>query len=261
MKVILSKVSLIVLMSGLLYGFGPHDSLDCLGCHSPHYAVDHKIFAVKNEKYKNPRTGKKLDSRLVARNCLGCHALEQHGGAGIRPMHLHNAHPIGIKPNPRIANVPKNLLKSGMLDCVSCHEAHPSNNNFMYLRADVGANGESMQNLCVICHSTKVDTKTAGINTKKIKVFSAMDESKGAKEFLVDKVRIENKTPKYVKPLGKLPANDIMPNYQNPPAWQYAPEIDPFKGMKPIKEKKTKKTTKKKSTTSSTTPVQIDMKY
>jgi predicted CXXCH cytochrome family protein len=254
-----SKLLLLLAFSSYAYAYGPHDSLDCLGCHSAHYAVDHKIFAVKNEKYKNPRTGKKLDSRLVARNCLGCHALEQHGGAGIRPMHLHNTHPIGIKPNPKIANVPKKLLKSGMLDCVSCHEAHPSNKNFMYLRADVGANGESIQNLCVVCHSSKVDTKTAGINTKKLKVFSAMDESKGAKEFLVDQVRIENKTPKYVKPLGKLPANDIMPNYQNPPAWQYAPEIDPFKDMKPIKEKKSSKTTSSKS--SKTQNVNIDMTY
>ncbi len=53
-----------------------------------------------------------------------------------------------------------------------------------------------MQNFCVVCHSVKVDTKTAKINIQELKVFSAMDQTKGAKEFPVDEVNITNKTKK-----------------------------------------------------------------
>ena len=65
-------------------------------------------------------------------------------------------------------------------------------------------------------------------DAKSIQVFSAMDQTKGAKTFLRDEVNIHNTTPEYIVPLGKLPANDIVPNYQNQPDWVYTPEIDPF---------------------------------
>ena len=216
---------------------GPHDDITCLACHSAHFAVDDKIFAVKNKKMINPRNGKSLEG-LVARNCLGCHELQQFGGAGIRPVHLHTTHPIGIKPNPKIADVPDNLLKNGKLDCISCHEPHPSNQNFMYLRVKTNQ-GSSIQNFCVTCHSVKGDMSAMGIkDAKSIKVFSAMDQSKGAKSFLRDQVGIHNETPSYIKPLGKLPENDLVPNYQAQPDWVYAPEIDPLKDSKKSKAKK-----------------------
>jgi len=237
-------VSLIVLMSSsLLYAAGPHGAITCLACHSAHFAVDDKIFSVKNKKMINPRNGASLEG-LVAKNCLGCHEVEQFGGAGIRPVHLHTTHPIGMKPNPKIADVPENLLKDGKLDCISCHEAHPSNNNFMYLRVktDKGAN---IQNFCVTCHSAKGDMKAMGIeDASKIKVFSAMDQEKGAKSFLRDEVKIHNKTPSYITPLGKNNTNDMVPNYQNQPDWVYAPEFNPLdkveKSKKPTTDKKPK---------------------
>ena len=229
--------SLLIGTSWLL-AVGPHDDITCLGCHSAHFAVDNKIFAVKNTKMINPRNGASLEG-LVAAKCLGCHELEQFGGAGIRPVHLHTTHPIGMVPDPKIADVPKNLLKNGKLDCISCHEPHPSNSNFMYLRVKTDK-GSKVQNFCVTCHSVKGDMSAMGIkDAQSIEVFSAMDQQKGAKSFLRDEVNIHNDTPKYIKPLGKLPANDIMPNYLNQPDWVYAPEIDPF--AEPKKKAKTKK--------------------
>jgi predicted CXXCH cytochrome family protein len=205
---------------------GVHEAVSCLGCHSPHYAVDDKIFAVKNTVMKNPRTKEKLTG-MVAEKCLGCHELEEFGGAGIRPIHLHTTHPIGIVPNQAIADVPDNLLKNGKLDCISCHDPHTSNPNFMYLRVNTGQSGENMQYFCAMCHSSKADLKMLGINSaNEMKVFSSMNQAKGAGEYLRNKVKAMNETPKYIKPLGKLPKNDIMPNYQNPPSWVYSPEID-----------------------------------
>ncbi len=217
----------IFISTSSLFAFGPHDGLDCLGCHSPHFAVDDKIFAVKNTQLTNPVNGQSLEG-LSAAKCLGCHQLEQFGGAGIRPIHLHTTHPIGIVPNPKIASVPANLLKDGKLDCISCHEPHPSNKNALYLRIDVGESATSMQNLCALCHSAKVDMAGAGLDINTMKVFSAMDQSAGAGDFPVSQVRAQNNTPKYVKPLGKLPKNDLVPNYQDQPDWVYAPTINPY---------------------------------
>ncbi len=222
-----TSVVALSLTASLAYAFGPHDGLDCLGCHSPHFAVDDKIFAVKNTKLTNPVNGQPLDG-LSAAKCLGCHQLEQFGGAGIRPVHLHTTHPIGIVPNPKIASVPPKLLKDGKLDCISCHEPHPSNSNAFYLRIDVGTGGTNIQKLCAVCHSSKADLASAGLDINNVQVFSAMDQEAGAGYFPVGDVRAQNQTPKYVKPLGPIPKNDLVPNYQAQPDWVYAPTINPY---------------------------------
>jgi len=211
---------------------GPHDGITCLGCHSTHFAVDDKIFAVKNEKMKNPLTRDNFD-KLTAKNCLGCHELTELGGAGISPIHMHTTHPIGMIPNPKIADVPDNLLKSGMLDCISCHEAHPSNKNFKYLRVDTGKTGANIQNLCAVCHDSKVDYDTAGIKKlNDIKIFTAMDQEKGSGFYDRDKVVIQNETKSFIMPLGEIGDNDITPNYQNQPGWVYSPTINALDDFK-----------------------------
>lgn len=219
---------MISITSIFLNAAGPHDGISCLGCHSTHFAVDDKIFAVANKSLKNPLNDQLFDG-MVAKNCLGCHQLPQFGGAGIRPIHLHTTHPIGMIPNSKIASVPENMLKDGRLDCVSCHEAHPSNKNFMYLRVDTDEGGSNIQKLCAACHSAKVDFSSVGVKSEKdIKIFSAMNQEKGAGFYDRDEVIIENKTKSYVKPLGKNNENDIVPNYQNQPSWVYSPEINPY---------------------------------
>ena len=237
------SVAIVGLLSSTANAAGPHDSVTCLGCHSAHFAIDDKIFAVKNTRMMNPRTKESFDG-LIAENCLGCHELTQFGGAGIRPVHMHTTHPIGMKPNPKIASVPQNMLKDGKLDCVSCHEPHPSNKNFMYLRVDTGKDGENIQKLCAACHSAKADFTSVGIKkVSDIKIFSSMNQDLGAGFFDRDKVNIENPTPSYIMPLGAIGDNDIMPNYQNQPDWVYAPTVDPLAEFKNYK--KAKKTTKK----------------
>ena len=222
----IALIAILVLFNIGAHAAGPHDGITCLGCHSAHFAVDHKLFAVKNTNQKNPLTKTTFD-KLVAKNCLGCHQLAEYGGAGVAPIHMHTTHPIGMVPNPKIASVPDTMLKDGRLDCVSCHEAHPSNKNFMYLRVDTGESGEEIQKLCAACHDSKVDYASVGIDKlEDIKIFSAMDQEKGAGFYLRDEVRIENKTPEYIQPLGKF-TNDLAPNYTNQPDWVYAPEINP----------------------------------
>jgi len=220
------------LLPSIASAAGPHDGITCLGCHSPHFAVDDKIFAVKNEKMRNPLTRDSFD-KLTAKNCLGCHELVEYGGAGIKPIHMHSTHPIGMVPNPKIADVPENLLKNGMLDCISCHEAHPSNKSFMYLRVDTGSNGENIQKLCAACHSSKADMDSIGVkNADEIKIFTAMDQEKGAGFYDRDKVIIQNATKSYIMPLGENAPNDISPNFQNQPSWVYAPTVNALDDFK-----------------------------
>lgn len=219
-------VSLFVFLSGWLFAAGLHEAVSCLGCHDIHYAVGHKSFAVQNNIMRNPRTAEELKG-TTAGMCLGCHEIPEYGGAGIRPIHLHTTHPIGIEPNPKIADVPTNMLKNGKLDCVSCHEPHPSNQNWMYLRVDAGADGAEQQKFCVACHSAKGDLALMGIaSAETLPIFSAMDQSKGAGFFPRNEVSIETPTPSYITPLGALPANSIAPNYMSPPSWVFTPEVD-----------------------------------
>jgi predicted CXXCH cytochrome family protein len=222
----------IALAPSILSAAGAHDGITCLGCHSAHFAVDDKLFAVKNTKMKNPLTRDSFD-KLTAKNCLGCHELVEYGGAGIKPVHMHTTHPIGMVPNPKIASVPDTLLKNGMLDCVSCHEAHPSNPNFMYLRVNTGDTGGDIQKFCAACHSSKADLASMGVNNvNDIKFFSAMDQAAGAGDFKRNEVNIDNKTKSYIMPLGELQDNDIIPNFQNQPSWVYAPTVNPLDDFK-----------------------------
>jgi predicted CXXCH cytochrome family protein len=224
-----------LLVAGMttLHAAGPHEGITCLGCHSPHYAVDNKIFAVKNTIAKNPLTGESIQD-LVASKCLGCHQTTELGGAGVKPIHLHTTHPLGIVPNKKIADVPENLLSKGKLDCISCHDPHPSNTNFMYLRVDTGAQGENLQNFCTACHSAKADLTAMGVTSgSEIQIFTSMNQEKGAGTYSRDEADISNETPEYVTPLGENKPNDITPNYQNPPDWVYAPDLSKIKSSAP----------------------------
>jgi predicted CXXCH cytochrome family protein len=154
--------------------FGAHDSFSCTGCHSIHDAKGNVIFAIPaNTKDVNAKTKKPFTD--ITALCLGCHQSPEKGGMGIKPVSQHISHPFGIKKvNSKIASVPKSLLRSGKFECISCHDPHPSNPNYKYLRAAT-SNGSDMQNFCIICHRMKADPTVAA---KKVKIFNSMDETR-----------------------------------------------------------------------------------
>jgi predicted CXXCH cytochrome family protein len=200
-----------ILASAQLFAYGPHTALDCLGCHDPHYAKAQKIFKVRNELLVNPRTGTKIDD--VSALCLGCHNTPQFGGAGIKPIHLHMTHPVNVLPNPRIANVPGKLLRNNMLQCISCHDPHPSNSNWRYLRVD-SEQGTKVGRFCQMCHPAKVDTDFYGFTHKTLQVFTSMNESLGAGSLSAwdQDFTVANVTPVYIQAYGEFP-NSIAPAY------------------------------------------------
>ncbi len=156
------------------YAAGRHEGLNCTGCHGIHDAKGNIIFAVEpNKKAINPRTKKPYEG--VTSLCLGCHENPENGGMGILPVSSAMSHPYGVTPNPKVAVVPKIFLRNGRLECVGCHDPHPSNTNYKYLRVDTKG-GAEMQKFCAICHPAKADVKLS-----EIKIFDSMNEAKAIK--------------------------------------------------------------------------------
>jgi predicted CXXCH cytochrome family protein len=157
----LTIIVVVVALPAFMFGAGPHDSLSCTGCHGIHTAkTGELIFAVEpNKKAINPATKQPYSGTTAL--CLGCHATDADGGMGIDPVSPSHSHPFGIVPNPKRASVPDEALRDNKLECVGCHDPHPSNANYKYLRVDT-AGGAKMENFCAYCHSAQ-----AGSSAKK----------------------------------------------------------------------------------------------
>lgn len=169
-KVLLVIACLLLPVSA--FAFGGHDGLVCTGCHSIHTAKDAIIFAVPANKVAlNPKT--KQPQALITALCIGCHESPDKGGMGIKAISGHLSHPYGLSSiNTKIARVPEEAVRDGRFECVGCHDPHPSNPYYRYLRYDPGANGSKMEVFCAACHPMKADPKA----TAKPKAFDSMDE-------------------------------------------------------------------------------------
>lgn len=169
---------MIVLVISLLlpvstFAFGGHDGLVCTGCHSIHNAKDTLIFAVSQNKIDANFKTKQPYTPITAL-CLGCHQTPDKGGMGIKPISGHISHPYGlVSVNPKVARVPEEALRDGRFECVGCHDPHPSNPHYRYLRYDAGTNGSKMENFCAVCHPMKADPKAVNVTPKG---FNSMDE-------------------------------------------------------------------------------------
>jgi predicted CXXCH cytochrome family protein len=149
---------------------GGHQKLNCTGCHSMHAAKGGDLAALPpNVKMPEARTGKPHGAPTAS--CLACHADTADGGKGILPVSEHMRHPFSVEqPNPRVAKVPPELLRDGRFECLSCHDPHPSNPNYRYLRIAATA-APSMSQFCSVCHTRKADSTTPAP-----KLFDSMDE-------------------------------------------------------------------------------------
>jgi predicted CXXCH cytochrome family protein len=144
---------------------GGHDSVGCRGCHSTRASKDGWRFAEPpNTTYVNPRTKQSYPG--VTALCFACHQEPANGGHGYLTISQHNSHPLGVpRVNPKVARVPSELLREeGRFECTSCHDPHPSNANYRYLRIDVGPTGERMDAFCAICHASKSDPENPGLS-------------------------------------------------------------------------------------------------
>jgi len=173
-KKLFLTASFLLLGTGAAFASGAHDGLQCTGCHNIHYAKGPIIFEVAPNTKAMPQ-GSVQNQKTIAALCLGCHADADKGGQGILPISAHTTHPFGKMVNKKVANVPEGLLRDGVMDCVSCHDPHPSNSNYKYLRVDTKG-GKNMAEFCDMCHPAKVDRS---LNRGSLKVFDSMDEAAG----------------------------------------------------------------------------------
>lgn len=151
---------------------GGHEKIGCTGCHSMHASKGPVLYAVPpNRKALNPKTDQPHSP--VTQFCLACHAEPAEGGKGLGSVANHLGHPFSAAAvNPRLAKVPPELLRDGQFECVACHDPHPSNPNYRYLRvAAAGGKAPSMSEFCTVCHPGKADP-----NRKPPSLFSSMDE-------------------------------------------------------------------------------------
>ncbi len=148
---------------------GGHEQLGCAGCHAMHAGRGAALAAVApNVKLPELRTG--APHGPLTAMCLGCHADAKDGGRGIAPVSQHMQHPFSReRTDPRIARVPPELLRGERFECVSCHDPHPSNPNYRYLRLATRGS-PTVSELCAVCHARKAGAAYAP------KLFSSMDE-------------------------------------------------------------------------------------
>ena len=149
---------------------GGHDAVGCTGCHSTHEARGEVLSALPpNTTLLDPRTGKASEG--LSALCLACHAEREEGGRGASPFSSHFGHPFSLaQVNPKLARVPPELLREGRFECIACHDPHPSNPNYRYLRIAV-TRTPTLSELCSMCHPRKADP---GVRTTP--PFSSMDE-------------------------------------------------------------------------------------
>jgi predicted CXXCH cytochrome family protein len=163
----------ILVVPAVSFAAGAHDGLNCTGCHGIHDAKGDIIFAVEpNKKSINPRTKQPYTGTTAL--CLSCHETMESGGMGIMPVSTAMSHPFGVKPKAKVATVPSVFLRGGNLECVGCHDPHPSNPNYKYLRVKTKG-GARMQVFCAMCHSSKSDKKPVAAG-----IFDSMNERKAA---------------------------------------------------------------------------------
>jgi hypothetical protein len=149
---------------------GGHDAVGCVGCHSMHAARGAVLSALRpNTALLDPRTGKA--NGAISALCLACHADPEDGGRGVAPVSNHFGHPFSVaKVNPKLARVPPELLREGRFECIGCHDPHPSNPNYRYLRIAV-TRTPTLGELCSMCHPRKADPAVRAPPP-----FSSMDE-------------------------------------------------------------------------------------
>jgi predicted CXXCH cytochrome family protein len=168
-----------------------HD--ECAMCHGDRLGIGLAVFTKKRQiAIINPNTGKELE-RIEA-ICLNCHGDEEYKAqlkelgaeialledepeanpegtttpldemmlapvdVGFRIIDLHESHPVGIAPKKVV--LPKEASgfkwQENQLTCISCHDHHPSNTNYKYLRWPTD-NGNDMNSFCAHCHSQMIE--------------------------------------------------------------------------------------------------------
>ena len=148
-KIVTFLFVLLVLVPVCVFAGEGHE--ECALCHGAHTAVGPGLLTTKVDTTTvNPATEKPLGR--VDAMCMACHA-DEPNGLGYRPVAMENTHPSGITPvKVKLPADAKGFKgEEDKLTCMGCHDPHPSNPNYMYLRGPTVSAGNT-QAFCVWCH-------------------------------------------------------------------------------------------------------------
>jgi hypothetical protein len=150
---LIAIIGLLYVPASAAYAAGAHDAVGCAGCHA-RKAAEGGFAATGNTTYLDPSTNQPFTGSTAI--CLACHQTQDQGGQDHTPVSRGGGHPWGIGTvNPRKARLPDDMRVNGRLECMSCHDPHPSNSNYMYLRLETGPRGKFLDRFCAICHLSK----------------------------------------------------------------------------------------------------------
>lgn len=139
---------LTIILAAVLKPISAQHDENCSDCHNLHDAKAPFSMAIKSDTtISNPYTNEKISGQSAI--CMGCH----NGSAGPE-ININKTHPVGMRPNPARVTVDTAILSpTGIFECGSCHDFHPSNTKYKYLRVDVQK--ENIGLFCALCHSSK----------------------------------------------------------------------------------------------------------
>jgi len=163
---------------------------ECEICHGNRLGIGLAILTKKRKiAIINPNTG--LPIERIEAICLSCHGDEEYKkqiqgitgegfeefpeaklegttavleemmlkpvDVGFRVIDLHESHPVGIVPKK--VKLPKEARgfkgQEDQLTCLGCHDHHPSNKNYKYLRWPTDG-GRDINAFCAHCHKDKM---------------------------------------------------------------------------------------------------------
>ncbi len=143
----------------------------CLSCHSPQAGYEPLADDAlqDDEDYDEDKHAVPVvdDSGLEGTNAILEDMMLKPVDVGFRLIDLHQSHPVGIVP--RTVKLPPEAKgfkgQENQLTCMGCHNHHPSNPNYKYLRWPAGK-GEDLNRFCAHCHPDKAKPKGQKRRTK-----------------------------------------------------------------------------------------------
>ncbi len=133
----------------------------CLSCHSPQAGdIGYKEIAesLQEDELEEAEAEREGTTAVLADMML------KPVDVGFRVIDLHKTHPVGIVPNPSKVVLPPEAKgfqgQDDQLTCLGCHNHHPSNPNYKYLRWP-SDKGQNINKFCAHCHPDKVKPEGA----------------------------------------------------------------------------------------------------
>ena len=137
----------------------------CLACHAPEKGDDRILdddFVEELERKEDEEQEKKKQVMLQEMGVEETTAVLDElmlkpVDVGFRVIDLHETHPVGVESEK--VTLPKEARgfkgQENQLTCLGCHDHHPSNPNYMYLRWPTDK-GKDIPRFCAHCHPDKL---------------------------------------------------------------------------------------------------------